>query len=102
MKIYISGQISGLPLDEVKAKFQDAENRIVEHGDEVVNPLKNGIPSTESWEVHMAADIVLLLDCDAIYMLQGWEASKGATLEKNIAERMGKKIILHQAQQKLF
>lgn len=101
MKIYISGQISGLPLDEVKDKFQDAEKRIVEHGYEAVNPLKNGIPYTESWEVHMAADIVLLFDCDAIYMLPGWEASKGATLEKNIAERMGKKII-HQAQQKLF
>lgn len=93
MKIYISGQISGLPLDEVKAKFHDAEKRIVEHGYQAVNPLKNGIPYTESWEVHMAADIVLLLDCDAIYMLPGWEASKGATLEKNIAERTGKKII---------
>lgn len=102
MKIYISGQISGLPLNEVKAKFQDAEKRIVEHGYEAVNPLKNGIPSTESWEVHMAADIVLLLDCDAIYMLPGWESSKGATLEKNIAERIGKKIILPQSQQKLF
>lgn len=93
MRIYISGQISGLPLDEVKAKFQDAENRIVEHGDEAVNPLKNGIPDNEAWEVHMAADIVLLLHCDAIYMLPGWESSKGATLEKNIAERTGKKII---------
>lgn len=101
MKIYISGQISGLSLDEVKAKFQDAEKRIVEHGYEAVNPLKNGIPDNEAWEVHMAADIVLLLDCDAIYMLPGWESSKGATLEKNIAERTGKKII-HQAQQKLF
>ena len=89
MKIYISGQISGLPLDEVKAKFHDAEQQIIERGYEAVNPLKNGIPDSEP----MAADIVLLLDCDAIYMLPGWEASKGATLEKNIAERTGKKII---------
>lgn len=101
MKIYISGQISGLPLDEAKAKFQTVETKLKAQGYEAVNPLKNGIPDTEAWEVHMAADIVLLLDCEAIYMLPGWEASKGATLEKNIAERTGKKII-HQAQQKLF
>ena len=102
MKIYISGQISGLPLDEVKAKFQDAEKRIVEHGYEAVNPLKNGIPDSEAWEVHMAADIVLLLDCDAIYMLPGWESSKGATLEKNIAERTGKKILNFHKEHKLL
>ena len=93
MKIYISGQISGLPLDEAKAKFQTVETKLKAQGYETVNPLKNGIPDNEAWEVHMAADIVLLLDCDAIYMLPGWESSKGATLEKNIAERTGKKII---------
>ena len=91
MKIYISGQISGLPLDEAKAKFQTVETKLKAQGYEAVNPLKNGIPDTEAWEVHMAADIVLLLDCEAIYMLPGWEASKGATLEKNIAERTGKR-----------
>lgn len=100
MKIYISGQISGLPLDEVRAKFHDAEQQIIERGNEAVNPLKNGIPDSEPWTVHMAADIVLLLDCDAIYMLPGWEASKGATLEKNIAERTGKKIIHHETKDK--
>jgi len=38
------------------------------------------------------ADIELLFDCDAIYMLNGWEHSKGAKIEKFIAETMGKPI----------
>jgi hypothetical protein len=37
----------------------------------------------------MRRDIPLLCTCDAIYMLQGWGASKGATLEYVIATRLG-------------
>ena len=37
----------------------------------------------------MKADIRLLLDCDAIYMLANWELSNGATLEREIAKGLG-------------
>ncbi len=40
MKIYISGKISGLPLEEARDKFQLAENRLRMGGYEPVNPLK--------------------------------------------------------------
>lgn len=33
-----------------------------------------------------AEDIALLLSCDAIYLLDGWENSRGAKIEKQIAE----------------
>lgn len=42
-KIYISGQISGQPIEEVAAKFEAAETMLKAQGYEVVNPLKNGI-----------------------------------------------------------
>ncbi len=93
MKVYISGQITGLPFDEVKAKFSKAEEDLIAQGYEVVNPTKNGIPFNAPWELHVAMDIVLLIGCHAIYLLPDWGRSKGATLEKNVAELTGKKII---------
>lgn len=93
MKIYISGQISGLPFDETKAKFENIESELIAQGYEVVNPIKNGIPYNAPWEVHIAMDILLLIGCEAIYLLPDWAYSKGATLEKKIAEFTGKEII---------
>jgi hypothetical protein len=93
MRIYISGQISGLPLEETKAKFGNIENELAKQGYEVVNPLKNGIPYNAPWEVHIAMDILLLIGCQAIYLLPDWAYSKGATLEKKIAEFTGQQII---------
>ena len=92
-KIYISGQISGQPIEEVADKFEAAETMLKAQGYEVVNPLKNGIPANASWEVHVAMDVLLLMGCDAIYLLPDWGFSKGATLEKNLAELTGKTII---------
>lgn len=92
-KIYISGQISGQPIEEVTAKFEAAEAMLKAQGYEVVNPLKNGIPANASWEAHVAMDVLLLMGCKAIYLLPDWGFSKGATLEKNLAELTGKTII---------
>lgn len=92
-KIYISGQISGLPYKEVKAKFETATAKLVAQGYEVVNPTNNGIPISAPWELHIAMDLVLLIGCDSIYLLPDWHRSKGATLEKNFSELTGKAII---------
>jgi hypothetical protein len=92
-KIYISGAITGLPFDEVQTKFAAAEKKLTARGYEVVNPLKNGLPINAPLKIHIVIDIVLLIGCDAIYLLPDWSQSKGATLEKNIAELTGKKII---------
>lgn len=84
-KIYISGPISGLPLETVYNNFTNAEVRLLEQGYEVVNPINNGLPTNATWEEHMRADLRLLLDCDAIYMLEGWEKSRGARIEYALA-----------------
>ncbi len=93
MKVYISGPISGLPLETVYNNFTNAEIRLQEQGYEVVNPLNNGLPRESTWNEHMRADLKLLLDCDAIYMLNGWEYSKGASLEYDLAIDLGFKLI---------
>jgi len=88
-KIYISGKITGLPVGEVKARFQQAELMLIGLGYEVVNPLKNGLTKEHSWAEHMLRDIESLFDCDVIYMLNNWMDSKGARIEKNIADELG-------------
>lgn len=45
MKWYISGKISGLPTDQVTAKFKQAEQQIRAFGHEPVNPTNNGLGS---------------------------------------------------------
>ncbi len=48
MKWYISGKISGLPTDQVTAKFKQAEQQIRAFGHEPVNPTNNGLGSEAS------------------------------------------------------
>jgi hypothetical protein len=38
---------------------------------------------------YMKEDIPILLQCDGILMLSNWTGSKGACLEKHIAEELG-------------
>ena len=92
MRIYISGKISGLPLDDVKVRFADAKAFLDEIGFEAVNPLEKGLPDDAPWERHMVKDIELLLSCDSIYMMDNWTLSTGAGIEYDIAFRLGKDI----------
>jgi len=92
MKTYISGAISGLPLNLVIDKFKKAEDELFSKGHEVINPLNNNIDKNASWLDHMRADIKMLLDCDAIYMLVGWPDSKGAMIEYQLAQNLGLKV----------
>lgn len=88
MKIYISGKITGLPLPEVRQRFADAAALLDAIGFEAVNPLNNGLEAGAGWKEHMTADIRMLLDCDAIYMMDNWMESKGASIEYDIANRL--------------
>ena len=93
MKVYISGKITGVPVDIATAKFQQAEQQVMAYGYEPVNPMKNGIDASEPWEKHMAADVPMLLECEAIYLLTDWSDSKGARIEANIAQECGMEIM---------
>lgn len=88
-KIYISGPITGVPRDICEANFQRAETYLCDRW-EVVNPFKE-TPFDLGWDWtdYLKKDIKLLLDCTAIYMLKGWPHSKGALLERHIAEGLG-------------
>lgn len=89
MKIYISGPITGHAYNWVEAKFRTAEKELKGLGYDPVNPLDNGLPRSAPWIRHIGRDIELLLECGAIYMLEGWQESKGARIELAVAVEHG-------------
>lgn len=42
-----------------------------------------------SWEWYMRRALQMLLECDAVVLLPGWEQSRGARIERYIAEQLG-------------
>ena len=90
-RIYISGSMTGLPNYNYPA-FESAEFDLQNQypAIEVVNPARffDGDTSLPR-ATYLRKDVEELLTCDAIYMLKGWETSKGARLEHLIASELG-------------
>lgn len=96
MKIYISGKITGLPINEVIAAFRTAEEKIRKFNLTPVTPLDNGLPFEAEWSDQIGKDIAMLLRCEAIYMLSGWQQSEGATLEYLVARQRRMRIFMEE------
>lgn len=88
-KIYISGAISHHDLSERKNAFEETARFCEACGFASVNPFDNGLPQPGDWREHMKADLKMLLECDAICMMDGWEQSKGCKLEHDVASSCG-------------
>lgn len=108
MRVYISGAISGRPLEEARFEFQNAQHRLWGAGHEAVNPFyvsphhscacprargDDGAGSGHEWACYLRGDLAALLGCDAILMLPGWEASHSARLELTVAAAVGLKVM---------
>lgn len=92
-KVYISGAIAHYDIDERKEAFKNAELKLWDLGFVGINPFCNGLGDEAHWREHMRRDIALLLGCKYIYMLRGWEKSKGAKLELDVASSCGIEVL---------
>ena len=97
MIIYISGAITGTP--DYMERFAEAEKKLMASGKEVINPAKicSMLPQSTTWEQYMELDYLLLDMADGVYMLKGWDESKGALLEYKYAMARDK-VIIHQGE----
>lgn len=105
-KIYIAGKVSGEDYDKVIIKFATKHAELEAKGYKVINPVERLLefndnlrktgdkPLSEEKDRTKILKIGIqwLLDCDAIYMLEDWTQSEGATMEHQIADTMGLEI----------
>lgn len=99
--IYIAGPMSGLP-DNNFSKFFDAEARLMSDGWDPINPSRfSGIfgerPKEKMLDACCAAERAAIPHCDAIYLLKGWENSKGAKRELAVALQHNLEVIVEVA-----
>lgn len=88
MRVYISGKISGKE-KIARREFKAAQRKLEAIGHDPVNPFYNGLKEDDTWERHLAVDILDLLSCEAVFQLPGWEDSRGARLEAEVARLKG-------------
>ena len=84
-RVYISGDTTYDNREVIHSTFEEAEKSLKDLGLFPINPLKNGLPNTATWEDHMVKNIELLLTCSAILLLPGWSTSPGSRIEACIA-----------------
>lgn len=87
MKIYIAGPMSGIEEFNYPA-FHAAAKHLRAAGHEVINPAEVCPELGMPWDFYMRKDIAAMLECEAVYLLHGWSASKGACLEHHIARTL--------------
>ena len=96
-KIYISGPVSSIGLDEARRRFGKAEADLQKQGYRTCCPMKMRFPvwlALHCGQFGYVACLLLQLlwmwwTCSCIYLLTDWHTSDGARLERSFARCLG-------------
>lgn len=93
MRLYVAGPMTGLPEFNYPA-FNAAATMLRGLGYDVLNPVDaeqhNPTPGTpQTWDWYMRHALRMVLDADALALLPGWEKSRGARVEVELAYALG-------------
>lgn len=105
-RIYIAGPMTGLPNYNFEA-FDNAEKILKARGLEPMNPANIGRkwlienshrePNESEYQDILRQDKELLNQCSMIYLLRGWEKSRGAKIELRHALNLGLEVELERS-----
>ena len=91
-RVYISGPMSGLEMEQYLELFRRAEQSLRAQGyTKVVNPIRvwacrwPWLYRIVGYRLTLLYDLWLLMRCDQIYKLPGWRDSRGANIESCMA-----------------
>lgn len=84
MKLYVSGPMTGIEEFNYPA-FHAAKSALEARGYDVISPADLPIRDGWDWIDYIVADIASVFQVDGIAILDGWETSKGARIECEIA-----------------
>lgn len=91
--VYLSGPVSGLPRAKVVAAFSHARWKMRRQGyTRVINPVELCQEHWNWWRC-MAVCLWHLLPARHIYMMKGWNKSRGARIERAVARMLGKRVM---------
>lgn len=92
--LYIAGPMTGLPENNYPA-FHTAAAQYRATGFTVLNPAENLPPCPAPvWSDWMRLGLPQLLQCRGIVLLPGWEHSRGARIEHDLAQNLGLAVFL--------
>lgn len=92
MRIYVAGPMTGIPELNFPA-FHAAAAALRAEGHHVENPAEINADPAAQWLDCMRMDIARLVTCDAVYMLPGWQNSRGALVEHTLAAGLGLQVL---------
>ena len=98
LKIFISGKVGKIVSEDhynqIYNDFELREKYLKQFDSDykIVNPMKLCKPSW-SWLHCMVVCIWNLLFCDAVYMMYGWQTSRGSRIEHNVAKILNKYVL---------
>lgn len=96
--IYIGGAVSGLPFEQVQAKFLKKQKELEALGHEVINPVAEVVKlgyQDAPWETIMRELLPQLCRCHELHLLPCWKQSRGADLERSTAKQLGITVVYH-------
>jgi hypothetical protein len=73
--------------------FEAETARLRSLGFHVENPSENPAPLCGSWAGYMRLGIAQLVTCDMVALLPGWDRSRGAVIECDLAHKLGMPIV---------
>jgi hypothetical protein len=91
--VYVSGPMSSVgPPTWNRPAFHAKTAELRAQGYTVINPAEYDECDDMPWDWYLRRDIVQLMKCGKVVLLPNWQDSKGARLERFIAEELGMEI----------
>lgn len=93
MKIYVSLPITGRDYTKTREHADIVKAMLSRSGHEAVTPFDIFAGDNPTYLDYILYDLRVLGGCDAIFLCEEWQFSKGCRIERTFAEEMGKQVM---------